>query len=108
MNVSLAKGHTMSSNQVGGRVRVRKDKRSGVVVSQNDSRFEVAFPDGATQYRDWFSAEELEFLGTPSPSEINKSFAERLKEKMDSTSHPLTSSSQQKVVQLRKKPKKKD
>ena len=98
----------MSSNQVGRRVRVRKDKRSGVVVSQNGNRFEAAFPDGPTQYRDWFSAEELEFLETPSASEINKSFEEQLKEKMDSTSRPMTSSSQQKVLQLPKKPEKKE
>src|SRR5215467_6662873 len=98
----------MSSNQVGRRVRVRKDKRSGVVVSQDGNRFEVAFPDGPTQYRDWFPTEELEFLPDQSASEIKKAFEEKFTSEVEKTSGGMTSGSEQKVGRVTKKPNKKD
>lgn len=90
------------------RVRVKKTGQQGVVVSHRDSRYEVQFFDGQVPYRAWFSAEELEFLETPSASEINESFRKHFKEKMDETSQGMMSGSQQKVGRVPNKPKKKD
>jgi hypothetical protein len=90
------------------RVQIKKTGQHGVVVSHGDSRYEVQFFDGQVPCRSWFSAQELEFLETPSASEISKSFEEQFKEKMDNTSTGMTSGSQQKVAQLPKKPKRKD
>ena len=97
----------MSSNQVGRMVRVKKYERRGVICGiGSDNRYEVEFADGLIQYRDWFSAEELEFLPRPSASQINESFGGKFKKKMDETSGGMTSGSEQKVGQLPKKPKK--
>ncbi|HET9803665.1 MAG TPA: hypothetical protein VFP96_10535 [Candidatus Acidoferrum sp.] len=86
------------------RVRVKRTGQHGVVVSHDGGRYEVQFVDGQIPYRIWFSAEDLEFLETPSASETNESFGKHFREKMDEASSGMTSGSEQQKV--RRVPKK--